>query len=193
MPSSPLTDMLGGRNEKKIASKELLVRQLIELEGLSNEGGDDGAAACLTLAQAWYNMSNFGDAWYMLSFGKSIREPSAPIVWPGGYSHAAVPHNHADYNLIHLASRSEEYFDCAEATAKDEQLKAKIDLSRRILKYRILERKALGTGWGWLKEEERASLNTEYRNIMSPFVQNYGDTDYAIRVSMQCSSLAGVK
>jgi hypothetical protein len=193
MLSSPLTNMLGGWNEKKIASKELLVRQLIELEGLSNEGGDEGAAACLTLAQAWYNMSNFGDAWYMLSFGKSIREPSAPIAWPGGYSHAAVPHNRVDYNLIHLASRSEEYFNCAEATAKDEQLKAKIDLSRRILKYRIVERKALGTGWGWLKEEERASLNTEYRNIMSPFVQNYGDTDYAIRVSMQCSSLAGVK
>jgi len=167
----------------------MLVHQLIALEELGQQGGDQGAAACLALAQAWYNMSDFGSAWYMLSYGKSSSKPSGPIVWPGGLSHAGVPHNQADFNLIHRSSRSEEYFACAEATAKDLQLKAEIDLSRRIMSYRIMEQKALSASWGWLNEEARASLANDYRNTMSPFIKTYGKTDYAKQVAMQCSSL----
>ncbi|TXF89009.1 hypothetical protein FUA23_12020 [Neolewinella aurantiaca] len=186
---SPLVDMLGAGDVRSLTSKEMLVRQLIELESLTKEGGNEGAAACLALAQAWYNMSDFGPAWYMLSYGKSSIRPTGVVAWPGGFSHAAVPHNQADFDLYYLASRSEEYFGCAEAMATNEQLKAEIDLSRRILRYRVIEENALAQSWGWLDEDGVAALAVEYRNIMSPFIRKYGESDYATRVAMQCSSL----
>lgn len=186
---SPLADMLGTELNNTVISKEMLVRQLLVLEELSQQGGDRGAAACLALAQAWYNMSDFGPAWSMLSYGKSSIKPTEPIAWPGGLAHAGVPHNQADFNLIHRSSRSEEYFACAEASAKDQQLMAEIDLSRRILTYRITEQKVMAGSWSWLNEDERALLANNYREIMSPFVRNYGRTNYAIKVAAQCSSL----
>lgn len=191
--TTPITDMIQKGPGEKLTSKAMLLRQLQALEELSSQGGDQGATACLALAQAWYNMSDFGPAWDMLAYGKSSRKPSGPTRWPEGVAHSGVPHNAADFNLIHRASRSEAYFDCAETTAKDEQLLAEIDLSRRILKYRVREAETMAKNRGWLDDDERTALSTEYRNIMSPFVREYGKTDYAIRVATQCSSLADLE
>jgi hypothetical protein len=187
--TTPITKMIQKGPGEKLTSKVMLLRQLQTLEEQSSQGGDHGAAACLALAQAWYNMSDFGPAWDMLAYGKSSQKPSGPTRWPEGVAHAAVPHNKADFDLIYRASRSEAYFDCAEATAKDQQLLAEIDLSRRILKYRILEAETMAKSWGWLDDDERAVLSREYQSIMSPFVRKYGKTDYAVRVAMQCSKL----
>ncbi|MFK8164559.1 MAG: hypothetical protein AB8H12_19090 [Lewinella sp.] len=192
LTTSPLNDMwLGNPSRIAFTRKVDVVRQLIQLEKVSRTGGEAGAAACLALGKAWYNMSHFGPAWMMLKYGKHSYEPSESMPWPMGRSHAAVPHSPADYRLIHEASRAKEFFNCATATTNDPEVLAEIDLSKRIIDMGIQESQR---EWYYLSDkswdERQAEYDRQYQDLMLPFVRNHRNTALFQAAVMQCSSLA---
>ena len=192
LTTSPLNDMWLG-NPRRIAftRKVDVVRQLMQLEKVSKIGGEAGAAACLTLGKAWYNMSHLGPAWMMLKYGKYNYEPNEPMPWPTGRSHPAVPHSAADYHLIHEASRALEFFNCTSATTIDPEVLAEVDLSKRIIARDI---QANQGDWGYPSsrtwDERMAEYDRQYEELMLPFVREYRETALYQAAVMQCSSLA---
>lgn len=190
--ASPFTDMLGGAqpNAQPLASKVALVRRLLDLEKGCGGGGDEGAKACLALGQAWFNMSQLGPSWMLLTYGKSSNLPSGPVAWPNGYAHAAVPTTLHDYRLVYRAERAGHYLNCAAAVSSDREIAAALDLSQRILAYRVAETEALAGTYGYLNEEERAELRATYQRVLSPFARQYERTAYFSRVQQQCGSIA---
>lgn len=184
---SPLSDIVG--NPISFTSKTDLMRQMLVLEEMSDKGGDAGAAACLALGKAWYNMGGFGGGWMMLRYGdsNSYSRPS-PQPWPASEGHSAVPHNADDFALAYQASRADEYLDCAEASTSDKELMAAIAFHRNALAYRR-----------WLVENERPwyvepKLGEEtsedvHRKLFYPYVALYQSTDFYRVTAQQCSSL----
>lgn len=191
LTSSPLNDMwLGNPRRIEFPSKAIVVRQLMQLEKVRKVGGEAGAAACLTLGKAWYNMSHLGEAWMMLTYGKHMYEPDKAIPWPGGRSHPAVPHSAADFQLIHEASRAKEYFDCAAGASRDPEVLAEVDLNKRII---VLNTKIYQQEWNYMSsrtwEERMEEYDRGYRELMTPFVNVYRNTSLYRDAIMQCSSL----
>lgn len=191
LTTSPINDMwLGNPRRISFTSKADVVRQLMQLEKVSKTGGEAGAAACLTLGKAWYNMSRLGEAWMMLTYGNHSYEPAKAMPWPAGGSHPAVPHSEADFKLIHEASRAKAYFDCAAATAKDREMLAEVDLSNRII---ILNLQVNQKEWDYFSastwEERMAEYEHEYKTLMTPFIETYRNTELYQDAIMQCTSL----
>ncbi|MFT5998931.1 MAG: hypothetical protein ACI81P_001387 [Neolewinella sp.] len=194
LTASPLNDMwLGNPRSIPFTSKSVVVRQLMQLEKVSKTGGEAGAAACLALGKAWYNMSHLGEAWMMLTYGKYMYEPSEAIPWPGGRSHPAVPHSAADFQLTHQASRALEFFDCAAVASGDPEVLAAVDLNKRII---ALNTRVNQGEWDYLSyknwEERMADYDRDYQELMTPFVSAYRNTDLYRDAIMQCSSLYGL-
>jgi hypothetical protein len=189
---SPFMDILGGSRQeiKPLASKAELVRRLIELEKACSKGEEDGAKACLALGQAWFNLSAFGPAWMLLTYGKSADFPSGPVAWPNGDQHAAVPTTPHDFQLIYRAERAKHYLDCAAAATNDRELAAALDLSQRTLAYRVAEMEAIKNAYGYLNKEERTDLQQTYLRLLSPFAKEYANTEYFRKVIVQCSLMA---
>jgi hypothetical protein len=191
LTTSPLNDMwLGNPSRIAFTGKAIVVRQLMQLEKVSKTGGEAGAAACLALGKAWFNMSHLGEAWMMLTYGKHMYEPEQAMPWPGGRSHPAVPHSVADYELIHEASRAVDYFERALTLAIDPEVFAEIDLSKRIVDWTIVAKKtAYGYDWSKSWEEQEAIRNKAYLDIMTPFVSSHRNTALFQKAVMQCGSL----
>ncbi|WP_020570849.1 hypothetical protein [Neolewinella persica] len=192
LTTSPLNDMwLGNPRRLAFTRKVDVVRQLMQLEKVSKTGGEAGAAACLALGKAWYNMSHLGEAWMMLSYGNHLYEPTEAVPWPEGNSHPAVPHSVADYHLIHEASRALGFFNCATTTTNDPEVLAEVDLSKRIIEMNIQINQR---DWDYLSsrhwEERMADYDLEYEKLMRPFVLNHRNTALYQAAVMQCSSLA---
>ena len=184
---SPLSDVVG--TPIRFTSKAATVGQMQALEGVAGTGGDAAAAACLTLATAWYNMSDFGPAWNMLRYGKSAYEPEDALPWPHSGGHRATPHSSRDYALMYRASRSLEYLDCAEASVEDEELAARIAFLRGLLN----------------RDREIAELDIPYdynhpnaydnavaairREAFQPFLRAYRQSEYYDEVGSKCTAL----
>lgn len=195
LTESPLNDMWSN-SPRRIAftSKADVVRQLQQLEKVRQTGGEAGAAACLQLAHAWYNMSHLGRSWMMLKYGKYAYEPTSAVPWPLGGSHPAVPHSAADYAVIMRAARAEEYLECAASASTDPEMAAATDLGQRAIEWRIRQVTAeQDRDWNMSWEEHVAKTNVGYTKLMTPFVKKYGNTSVYREAIVQCSALAVVE
>lgn len=194
LTESPLNDMWSNR-PKRIAftSKADAVKQLQQLEKVRATGGAAAAAANLTLAHAWYNMSNYGPSWMMLKYGRYLTEPEMAMPWPKGGSHPAVPHSAADFALIQQADRAAKYFAAAAAAAGDPETLAEADLGQRIITLRMAEAaEERSRNWDLTWEEYNKQNSLTYAKLMQPFVKKYRNTSVYQDAIMQCSSLAAI-
>ena len=183
---SPLSDIVG--NPISFTSKADLMRQMLVLEEMSDRGGDAGAAACLALGKAWYNMGGFGGGWMMLRYGDTNNLPDGPQAWPASEQHAAVPHNADDFALAYQASRADEYLDCAESSTSDKELLAAVAFHRNALAYRRWLSANQRPWYAAPKEGEETSEGI-HRQLFSPYVAKVRNTDFDRVATRQCSSL----
>lgn len=192
--TSPLSKVV--KPSVKFPGKAEVVRQMLALEANAGQANDAGAAACLALAQAWYNMSNFGPAWMMLRYGQSSLAADMVRPWPGSAEmHAAVPHSPEDFALVYEASRVDEYLDCAEAVVKDTELVAEIAFVRAVLGFARWHRATeLETGYWYYDEDGKlaAKEKAQYRERLAPVVQKYAKTNFFQRTLRQCSWVKAV-
>lgn len=181
---SPLSDVVG--KQIRLTSKADVVRQMLAMEAMTGTGGDAAAAACLTLATAWYNMSDLGSSWWMLRYGYSTVKPRQALPWPHSGQHRATPHTKFDYDLMYLASRADEYLDCAEANVADEELSTRIAFLRVALKKgRLNFEFQANNNWG-AEEEDVRRLQENTDAIMQPFVDRYRNSDYFQEIKGSC-------
>lgn len=182
---SPLSDIVG--QKISLTSKADVIRQMLAMQTMTGTGGDAAAAACLTLATAWYNMTDMGCSWWMLRYGLSVDKPARAYQWPYSGRHLATPHHPADYNLIYLASRADDYLDCAEASVEDEELTARIAFLRVALANgRANHRYAAQRRYTRPDSADSLRKQQVLQNLL-PFMKKYHDTEYLWELRGKCS------
>lgn len=174
------------QNAPSLIPKAEVVRQLIALEKIAQGTGQKAAQACLQLAEAWFNMSNYGPAWMMLSYGKSSSTSESHQAWPAG-QHLFSPHSAADYRLIFQAARAKDYWNKALALSQDPELIAQTTLALLDLDYQQ-EILALQKNY-YYNQEKLASRYLHHQDQLRNYAGKYKESAFFQSAIIQCSSL----
>ncbi|OAV46276.1 hypothetical protein [Lewinella sp. 4G2] len=168
--------------------KAATLRKLLDLEQATQQTGEAGAAACYELANAWYNMSYYGESWMMLSYGWSGYLEPGYQAWPFTNGHMALPHNRADYRATQSGAYVLGYLDCAYDLSDEPELLAQIAYLRGMVDWQVpLTAKTSNYTWS---NDYTFTADSIYRVAFSPFIRQYQGTEFYDVATGRCSALS---
>ncbi len=174
------------QNAPSLVPKAEVVKQLIALEKAAQGTGKNAAQACLQLAEAWFNMSNFGSAWMMLSYGQSSIVSDGPQAWPAG-SHLFSPHSDADYQLIFQADRAKAYWSKARTLSQDPEIIAQTAFALLDIAY---QEKALALQANYYDNREQIATHyLSHQDQLRSYAADFKESAFFQSAMIQCSSL----
>lgn len=174
------------RADESPYAKSKVTATLLALEKKAAAGGPDAAQAYYDLGNAWYNMSTFGPAWMMLSYGHSNFNLPPPEEWPKGGA-VYTPHSEADHALIHQAGRAKEKWEAAARLSTEAELSAEIAFSLYSRESYAANLAASNAYFSEARQEELNKLRRLRNQYLRTLTEEYGDTRFLKKLQSQCS------
>ncbi len=169
-----------------LVNKPALVQQLIQLEQTTKSGSKQAAAqAHLALGEAWFNMSHYGKAWMLLSYGRSSQWVKSHQNWPYG-NQIYHPHSAADYQLLFGAERAVKHWQKALALGEEADLVAQSEFALLDINY---QKKYHELESDYSRSDERTAYHLKRNEQLKAYANRYQQTAFLQTALMQCSTL----
>lgn len=106
--------------------KAVVVKKMIQLEKVANQAGPKQAEAAYLLANAYFNVTFWGNAWLMYSYDHSYISTGAPIIsWMPDEKEIFHPHSKNFFKVYYELSRAVLYYQKVLQCKPDQELAAR--------------------------------------------------------------------